>query len=79
MDVLFLPADRTLGHKVMLLRTDRKLSRAELACLATEGFRALGYPHRKVTLTDVGFLERDWQIFPPKKAAILTLLGLEDE
>lgn len=77
MDVLLLPADRTLGHKVRLLRIDRKLSQSELAYLATERFRSLGYPHRKVTPADVGYLENDWRIFPPKKAAILAVLGLE--
>ena len=79
MDVLLLPADRTLGHKVMLLRTDRKLSQAELACLATERFRSMGFPHRKVTSADVGFLERDWVIHPGKRSAILAVVELHDD
>ena len=78
-DVLILPSDRTLGHKVKLLRVDRGFSQSEMAVAATEHFRTLGYPHRKVTVADVGFLERDWRIFPAKKAAILACLGLSDE
>ena len=79
MDVLFLEGSRTLGAKVRLLRLDRKWSQGELACFATDHFRSLGFPRRKVTPADVLYLEKDWRIFPAKKAAILTCLGLHDE
>ena len=78
-EVLFLPGSRTLGQKARLLRLDRGLSQPELAAFATDYFRDLGYPSRKVTAADVGFLERDWRIFAPKKRAILAYLGLMDE
>jgi hypothetical protein len=79
MDVLFLYGSRTLGEKVRLLRLDRKWSQGELACFATDRFRAAGFPRRKVTPADVLYLEKDWRIFPAKKTAILVVLGLRDD
>ena len=78
MDILLLH-DHTTGEKVRTLRLDRRLTQAELAYLSTEPFRAMGFPKRKVTPLDVGFLEKDWRIFPAKHQAILQVLGLSDE
>ena len=75
-DVIFISG--TTGERIRLSRLARRWTQAELAVFATAAFQDV-YPDRKVTPSDVGYVERGWRIFQGKQKAILAVLGLEDD